>query len=80
MKFVLLKGSNDKKSFKLFESFGADVEVIEDLEKTDEKISELVRKDYTTIVLTNEVASFSESIIRKYNKPKDIKIIIAPPK
>lgn len=80
MKFVLLKGSNDKKSFKFFEFFGAEVEQIEDLDKTDEKIKEYISKNYTTIILTNEVAGFSESIVKKYDKPKDIKIIIAPPK
>jgi len=80
MKFVLLKGSNDEKSFKLLENLGADVERIDDLEKTDDKIKELVYKDYRTIVMTNEVAGFSESIIKKYNKTEDIKIIIAPPK
>jgi hypothetical protein len=30
--------------------------------------------------MTSEVAGFSESIIKKYNKRDDIKIIIAPPK
>jgi len=76
----MLKGINDKKSFKMFESFGADVHKIDDLEKTDDVIKDLVNKDYRTIVITNEVASFSESIIKKYNKQKDIKIIIAPSK
>ena len=80
MNFVMLKGSNDKKSFKLFKTLGAQVEEIEDLEKTDEKIKELVYKNYRTIIMTNEVAGFSESIIKKYNKTDDIKIIIAPPK
>jgi len=80
MKFVLIKGSNDKKSFKFFELFGAEVEQIEDLDKTDDKIREYINKNYTTIILTNEVAGFSEAIVKKYDKPKDIKIIIAPPK
>lgn len=80
MKFVLLKGSNDKSSFKIFEFLGAEVEQIEDLEKTDDKIRELVNKNYRTIVITNEVASFSESIVKKYDRTKDIKIIIAPSK
>lgn len=80
MQFTFLRGSNDNKSFKIFENFGADVYKIEDLEKTDEKIKELIKKDYTTIIITNEVAGFSESIIKKYNKTNDVKIIIAPPK
>ena len=80
MKITLLKGSNDKKSFKLFETLGAKVNTVDDLEKTDEKIQELIRQNYTTIIMTNEVAGFSESIIKKYNRTNDIKIIIAPPK
>ena len=80
MKMTILKSINDKKSFKLFEILGADVEKIQDLEETDNKIKELIDKNYTTIVMTSEVAGFSESIIKKYNKMNDIKIIIAPPK
>ncbi len=80
MKMTLLKSTNDKKSFKFFEVLGAEVHQIDDLEDTDIKIKELIKNDYTTIIVTNEVASFSESIIKRYNKTKDIKIIIAPPK
>ena len=80
MKVTLLKWSNDKKSFNIFEKLGAEVYKIDDLEKTDDKIKELIDKDYTTIIMTNEVASFSESIIKKYSKTNEIKIIIAPTK
>ena len=80
MKTVFLKSYNDKKSFKIFESFGTEARVIEDLERTDETIKSLVQNNYKTIVMTSEVAGFSESIIKKYNKRDDIKIIIAPPK
>ena len=80
MKTVFLKSYTDKKSFKIFESFGAEAKVIEDLERTDETIKSLVQNNYKTIVMTSEVAGFSESIIKKYNKRDDIKIIIAPPK
>ncbi len=50
---------------------------VNDLEKVDDKINELVKNDYTTIVLTNEVAGCSESIIKKYRKDSNVKIIIA---
>ncbi len=73
-----LKSSNDNKSFRLFKGLGMDVYEIEDLEQTDEKIKELVEQKYNTIVISNEVASFSEDIIKKYNKTEDINIIIAP--
>lgn len=80
MKISWLKDSNDRKSFKVFESFGAEIQQIDDLEKTDEKIRELIKNNYTTIIMTNEVAGFSENIIKKYSKTNDVKIIIAPPK
>lgn len=80
MKLIMLKGSKDKKSFKFFESIGLEVEQIEDLEKTDEKLKELLSLNYRTIIITNEIAGFSESIIKKYKKTEDIKIIIAPPR
>ena len=78
MSISWLKASNDKKSFKIFESFGMDVYKINDLEKTDEKIRELVDKNYTTIVVSNEVASFSEDIIKKYSRIESVNIVIAP--
>ena len=73
-----IKSSNDKKSFKVFKTLGMDVYDIDDLEKTDEKIKELAMKKYDTIVISNEVASFSSDIIKKYSKTENINIIIAP--
>ena len=80
MKITLLKASNDKKSFKFFEHIGAEVNIIYDLEKTDDKLSELINNNYTIIIMTSEVAGFSENIIKKYNNNSEIKIIIAPSK
>jgi len=73
-----VKSSKDNKSFKVFKNLGMDVYEIDDLEKTDEKIRELVEQKYNMIVLSNEVASFSEDIIKKYGKAENINIIIAP--
>lgn len=78
MKMTLLKSRDDKKSFKFFETLGAEVQMIEDLDKTDDKIKELIRNDYRTIIMTSEVAGFSENIIKRYKKNDDIKIIITP--
>lgn len=75
-----LKYSKDKKSFKIFKAFGMDVFEIEDLDKTDEKIEELIKQKYNTIVISSQVASFSQDIIKKYNKKDNINIIIAPGK
>lgn len=78
MSISWLKSSNDNKSFRIFKNLGFDVFEINDLDKTDEKIKELVDQKYTTIVLSNEVASFSGDIINKYNKKENINIVIAP--
>lgn len=75
-----LKYSKDKKSFKIFKAFGMDVFEIEDLDKTDEKIEDLIKQNYNTIIISNEVANFSEDIIKKYSKKDNINIIIAPGK
>lgn len=78
MSISWLKSSNDNKSFKIFKGLGMDVYELDDLEKTDEKIKELVEQKYNTIILSNEIASFSGDIIKKYSKVEDINIIIAP--
>ena len=80
MSISWLKYSKDKNSFKMFKAFGMDVFEIEDLNRTDEKIEELIKQDYNTIIISNEVASFSQNIIKKYRKQNDINIIIAPGK
>jgi vacuolar-type H+-ATPase subunit F/Vma7 len=77
MKISWLKYENDKDSFKLPEALGLDVYKIQDLENTDEKIEELINNDYKTIIISNDVASFSENIIKKYNKNPNIKIVIS---
>ncbi len=78
MKISWLKYKNDETSFKFFKNIGFDVFDIENLEETDSKIAELVDKQYRTIVISNEVAGFSEDIIKKYAKNDNVNIIIAP--
>ena len=55
-----------------------DVFDIDNLEETDNKIRELIGKNYNTIILSNEVASFSQDIIKKYKNSESVNIIIAP--
>ena len=55
-----------------------DVFEIDNLEETDIKLKELINKNYNTIIVSNEVASFSSDIIKKYKNKKNINIIIAP--
>ena len=80
MKVSLIKSKNDSNSIKMFKGLGFDVIELDDLEKTDIEIDKLVNEKYKTIILTNEVAGFSENIIKKYNKSDEINIIIAPSK
>ena len=64
----------------MFEGLGFRVIEMEDLENTDRQIENLVKENYQTIILTNEIAGFSEDIIKKYKHDDDINIIIAPSK
>lgn len=77
MRISWLKAKNDDKSFKFQKNIGFDVYEIEDLETTDNKINELVEKNYHTIILSNEIAGFSTDIIKKYAKDDTVNIIIA---
>lgn len=77
MKWSWLRAKNDDVNFRFQKNLGMDVYEIDDLEKTDELINELVEKKYSTIVLSNEVAGFSSDIIKKYQKDDNINIIIA---
>jgi len=78
MRISCIKYSKDNNSFSFFKAIGANVIELEDLEKTDEELKKLVENKYKTIFISNEVASFSEDIIKKYNKDNDIRIIITP--
>lgn len=80
MKISWVKYKEDKKNFAVFKGLGFPVYELEDLEKTDSLIKKLINENCETIVLTNEVASFSEDIIKKYDKKDEINIIIIPNK
>ena len=76
MKISWVKYKNDDVSFKMPERLGFDVFKLEEPEKTDDKIKELINKRYDTIIVTNEIAGFSEDIVKKYSKDRNINIII----
>ena len=80
MKISWVKYKYDEKNFGFFKGLGFPVYEIEDPEQTDNLIKNLINENYKTIILTNEVASFSEDIIKKYDKKDGINIIITPNK
>lgn len=80
LKISWIKAKTDTKSFRIPQNMGLDVFEIEDLEQTDNKIGELVENKCNTIILSNDVAGFSEDIIKKYSKNEEINIVIAPRK
>lgn len=78
MKISWIKYKNDNKSFRFFKSIGMDVIDIENREDIDTAINRLVSNDYKTIILSSDVAAFSNDIITKYQKSDDINIVIMP--
>ena len=77
MKVSWVKYEKDEKSFKIPEILGFDIYKLKEPEQIDLQIKELMKKEYKMIVLSNEIAGFSEDIIKKYNRAKNISIIIA---
>ena len=76
MKISWLKLDNDNKSFKIPTSFGMDVFSVNSTENVDNKIDELISNNYNTIVISKEVAGFSQKINNEYLKNKNVEIII----
>ena len=72
-----IKYEKDKESFKLPEVLGFDVVKLKNLEDADKKVLELVKNDCRTIIISNDVAGYSEDIIKKYNKDPNVKIVIS---
>ena len=68
MKISWVKFEKDESSFKIPENLGFDVFKLKELEKTDETLKDLIDKKYTTIIITNDIAAFSEDIIKKYSR------------
>ena len=75
IKISWIKSESDEKNFKIPERLGFKVIQIDNNENIDNQIAKLIENKYDTIILTNELAGFSEDIIKKYSKDKKIKII-----
>ena len=77
MKLSWIKYDKDINTFKVPEKLGFDVFKLEEPDQIDKKINELVKEKYDTIIISNQIAGFSEDIIKKYSKKDDINIIIS---
>ena len=77
MKISWVKYEKDLESFKMPERLGFDVFKLDNPEETDNKLEDLINHKYNMIFVTNEIASFSEDIIKKYKKDDNVSIIIA---
>lgn len=80
MKISFIKYKNDEQNFRIAKGIGMDVFEIEEPEEIDDKIEQLKNKNYTTIVIPNELACFSEKIENKYKHDSKINIVITPSK
>lgn len=78
MKIAWIKQENDKQNFRMVEKLGIPIERIQDPEQIDEIIENLRQNHKDTIIISNELAGFSQDIIKKYQKDEEIKIIIGP--
>ena len=78
LRISYIKSKSDLTSFRIPRLIGSNIVDLEDNDRIDEEISKLVKQNYDTIIISNEVAGFSESIIKEYENKKNISIIIAP--
>lgn len=76
--FYFLKYYKDKESFRFWKKIGMNVLEIKEPEKIDEIIDNLDDRIPKTIILKDELASFSNSIISKYKNTPNLNIIIVP--
>lgn len=80
MKISWIKQEKDDKNFEIAERLGMEVHHLNDPEEVDKTINKLVNENYNMIILSNELAGFSEDIIKKYQTDRNINIIISPRK
>mgnify|MGYP001853339165 FL=1 len=78
MKISFLKYYKDKDSFNMLKKMGMNVIEVREPEQIDSIIENLKQEKYTSIVIQDELASFSEDIINKYQNDNNFNIIIIP--
>ena len=80
MKISYIRIKGDNKNYRLARGMGFDVFELEDPEMIDKELKNLKNKNYDTIIITNELASFSQDIISKYKYDPTLNIVIVPSK
>lgn len=76
MKVSWIKSKNDNKNFKIPEILGFEVISIDNNENIDKKIDELISNNYNTIIISKDLAGFSQKINNEYIKKTNVDIII----
>ena len=77
MKISWLKLENDGKNFRIPANLGMDVFSVNNTENVDNKIDELIKSNYNTIIVSNDVAGLSEKINKEYLYNKNVNIVIS---
>lgn len=78
MKTSFIKNANDKNNYAIAKGFGIEIFEIDNPENIDNKIDELVQEQYRTIIIPDDLASFSQNIIEKYSHNTNTNIVIVP--
>lgn len=76
-KMSFIKSNEDTNNYGMAKMFGVDIFNIDNPENIDSKIDELANK-YKTIIIPDDLASFSQEIIDKYSNNKKTNIVIVP--
>lgn len=80
MKISFIKYEKDNRNYKIPQLLGINLVKIKEPEELDNTIEMLRKQNYNTIIIPNELASFSEKITKKYKYDEKLKIIITPTK
>ena len=80
MKLSYIRYKDDQETFKIPKRLGMDVFELEHPEQIDEQIKQLKNEKYNAIIIPDDLASFSDDIIKKYRKDQTINIFIVPKK
>ena len=76
MKISWIKEEKDNKNFMVAEKLGMAVHRLNNPEDVDKTMEELIKQKCNMIVLSNEIAGFSEDIIKKYKNRENVNMII----